>query len=100
MRPAPQDIKLKRTERILEITWTAGHLTRISIRDLRLSCQCAGCVDEFTRVRTLNPASVPHDLTITAMHLVGNYAIQFTFSDGHDTGIYSWDHLFANPSSA
>jgi len=97
MHAAPQDIKLKRTERILEITWTPGHLTRIPIRELRLSCQCAGCVDEFTRVRTLNPDAVPLDTTIAAMHLVGNYAVKFTFSDGHDTGIYSWDHLLAIP---
>lgn len=93
MRPGPQGIKLKREERILEVNWAEGHLARIPVRELRLSCQCAGCVDEFTRVRTLNPATVPLDLTITAMNLVGNYAVKFTFSDGHDTGIYSWDHL-------
>ena len=93
MRPGPKDIKLKRDERVLEIDWGNDLRARLPIRDLRISCQCAGCVDEFTRVRTLNVAAVPHDITITAMNLVGNYAVKFTFSDGHDTGIYSWDHL-------
>ncbi len=36
----------------------------------------------------------PYDIAITDMQLVGNYALKFVFSDGHDTGIYSWDRLY------
>jgi DUF971 family protein len=36
---------------------------------------------------------VPDNIGITNMELVGNYALKFVFSDGHDTGIYSWDRL-------
>jgi DUF971 family protein len=38
---------------------------------------------------------VPGDIGIKDMQLVGNYAVKFVFSDGHDTGIYSWDRLYA-----
>jgi DUF971 family protein len=93
MQAPPKGIKLKRAERILEIDWDGGPPARVPIRALRLACQCAGCVDEFTRAPLLNPATVSEDITISAMDLVGNYAIRFTFSDGHDTGIYSWDRM-------
>ena len=55
---------------------------------------CAGCVDEMTGVRTLDVNAVTDDIAITDMQLVGNYALKFVFSDGHDTGIYSWDRLY------
>ena len=45
-------------------------------------------------VRTLDVNAVAEDIAITDMQLVGNYAVKFVFSDGHDTGIYSWDRLF------
>jgi DUF971 family protein len=43
----------------------------------------------------LQPAAVPAGVRPTALHLVGNYAMQLAWSDGHDTGIYSWDALRA-----
>ena len=60
-------------------------------------CRCAGCVDEMTGVRTLDVNGVPKDIAITDMRLVGHYAVKFVFSDGHDTGIYSWDRLYLMP---
>jgi DUF971 family protein len=68
-------------------------------RDLRLQCSCATCVHELTGQALLDPASVPTDLTVTSMRLVGNYGVNITFSDGHGTGIYRFDRLFANPPS-
>jgi len=53
----------------------------------------------MTGERILDPADVPDDLTITDMSLVGNYAIQFVFSDGHDTGIYTWEALATMPEA-
>ena len=38
-----------------------------------------------------------NNIAITHMELVGNYALEFLFSDGHDTGIYSWDRLYEMP---
>ena len=94
MREAPTDIKLKRSEGILEVSWRNETPSHYPVRQLRCKCACAGCVDERTGVRTLDVQSVPDDIGISHMELVGNYALKFTFSDGHDTGIYSWDRLY------
>jgi DUF971 family protein len=67
-----------------------------SARDLRLRCACAHCQSEFTGERLLDPATVPLDLTIKNMHLVGNYGLGVQFSDGHGTGIYRFRDLLAN----
>ncbi|MGB0716911.1 MAG: DUF971 domain-containing protein [Phycisphaerae bacterium] len=93
MRPAPQGIKYKRESRELEITWSPGDVVVYTAYDLRCECACAACVDERTGMRILDLATVPRDTGIEKMELVGNYAIQFLFTDTHDTGIYSWDRL-------
>ena len=49
--------------------------------------------DSTAGVRTLDVNSVPDDIGITHIELVGNYALKLSFSDGHDTGIYTWDRL-------
>ena len=94
MRDAPIDIKLRRAEGILEITWADEGPRRHRVRQLRCECPCAGCVDEMTGVRTLEIEAVPDDIGITDIELVGSYALKPVFSDGHDTGIYSWDRLY------
>ena len=94
MRDAPTDIKLKRAEGVLEITWGDAATRRYDLKRLRCGCGCAACVDERTGVRTLDVDSVPDNIGITHMQLVGNYAVSLSFSDGHDTGIYSWDLLY------
>jgi len=63
-------------------------------RDLRVRCTCALCENEFTGERILDPATVPEDLTITHMALVGNYGLSVHFSDGHSTGIYRLKKLY------
>lgn len=60
---------------------------------LRVRCPCAGCVDETTGVRTLRPESVPRDIYPQAIHYVGRYALQFMWSDGHATGLYTFESL-------
>ena len=57
-------------------------------RELRLRCTCAMCQSETTGERLLDPTTVPEDLTVSDMHLVGNYGVGIHFSDGHTTGIY------------
>ena len=93
MQQTPTDIKLKRNEGLLVVTWPDETVRAYNVRTLRCECGCAGCVDERTGQRILDVNAVPQDVTITSMDLVGNYAIAFTFSDGHDTGIYSWKKL-------
>lgn len=65
-------------------------------RELRLRCTCAHCQSETTGERLLDPATVPLDLTIRDMHLVGNYGVGIQFSDGHGTGIFRFRELFAS----
>ena len=60
---------------------------------LRGRCPCAGCVEEWTGKRVVGEQQVPADIRPRGMHEVGRYAMQIQWSDGHDTGIYSWDYL-------
>ena len=62
-------------------------------RELRIMCTCANCQSEATGERLLNPASVPADIHVTDMNLVGNYGVGIHFSDGHTTGIYRFKNL-------
>jgi ATP-binding protein involved in chromosome partitioning len=62
---------------------------------LRQRCTCAYCQSEVTGDRLLDPASVPADLSVTNMNLVGNYGVSIHFSDGHSTGIYRFKELYA-----
>lgn len=77
----------------LTIRWADGAETAFSAANLRRACACAGCVNEWTGERMLKPESVPNDLTIEKIGIVGRYAINPQFSDKHETGIYSFKYL-------
>lgn len=89
----PAEIGPTEDERRLRIRWADGVVHEYVPRELRLLCPCAGCVDEMTGVRTLRPEMVDEDVYPTAIHYVGRYALQFVWSDGHDTGIYTFEYL-------
>jgi ATP-binding protein involved in chromosome partitioning len=78
----------------LEIDWDgAGDVCLIGARALRLACPCAACVDEMSRRPLLDPASVPADIRADALELVGAYGLRIRWSDGHATGIYTFETL-------
>ena len=77
----------------LAISWDDGVRSRFEVRDLRLACACAHCVDEWTGEQRLDPATVPDDVHPTQIEPVGRYAIQIHWSDGHDSGIYPYARL-------
>lgn len=77
----------------LNIVWEDGHESVYEPRYLRMRCPCAACVDEMTGRRTLTEAMVSRSVYPAAIHYVGRYALQFVWSDGHDTGIYPFDYL-------
>lgn len=79
--------------RSLAITWRDGVESTFDVRALRLACACAHCVDEWTGEYKLDPETVPLDVHPRKIHPVGRYAIQISWSDGHDTGIYAYDRL-------
>ncbi len=77
------------------IDWADGFKSRFDVRNLRLSCVCALCVDEWTGKSKLEPESIPPDVHPTRISAVGRYAISIDWSDGHATGIYSFERLRA-----
>ncbi len=93
MTPVPQDLQADRARRRLTIGWGVDHSGEYPFFDLRVACNCAACVDENTGVRILDPRSVSPDVAIEGMQLVGNYAVRIQWSDGHATGLYTWDYL-------
>lgn len=72
----------------LGIDWTDGVVGRWRLAELRRHCPCAHCVDEWTRERRLDPATISDDLTAKGVESVGRYALRISFGDGHDAGIY------------
>lgn len=79
--------------RELAIRWSDGRESVYDVRDLRLACGCATCVDEWSGNGLLDPASVPADVRPLKIEPVGRYAIQISWSDGHSTGIYPFARL-------
>jgi DUF971 family protein len=78
----------------MKISWTDGHESQYAIKYLRDNCPCATC-------RETKPAAVPANpfpmfkppASMTGAEAVGRYAVQLNWSDGHNTGIYSFSHL-------
>jgi len=90
----PQPVEITRAnEHDVKIRWKAGAEAVYPARLLRMECPCAVCVDELTGRRKLQEGSVPADVHPTAIVPVGRYAIQIYWSDGHTTGIYTWERL-------
>ena len=79
----------------VKIVWQDGHVSVYPARALRLACPCAGCVDEMTGAIRVIATSVPQDVHPLKIDVVGRYAISITWSDGHTTGIYSFERLRA-----
>jgi len=78
----------------LFIAWKQGEKYSVPYAEVRFFCPCAGCVDENTGERTLVRSSIRPDIHPTQVHLVGRYAIQVNWNDGHNTGIYHFDRLY------
>ena len=79
----------------IRITWEDGHETVYPSRALRLRCRCAQCIEEMTGRPLLDPKTVPDEVRARAMRVIGQYAIQIDWSDGHTTGIYNFRDLRA-----
>ena len=80
--------------REIKIQWEEqGHVARYPARLLRAACRCASCVEEMSGAPLLDPAAIPDDIHALSVRLVGQYAVYFSWSDGHSTGIYPFEFL-------
>jgi len=83
----------RRDARTLSVLWEDGYRNDFDVRDLRLACRCAVCVEEMSGRPLLDPRSVRPDVAPRTITSVGNYAITINWNDGHSTGIYSFEYL-------
>lgn len=95
----PQPLKLELTDDDqLSIEWTDGQRRRYRFHELRDACPCATCRGKRNEPQPLLPvlsASEAQPMKVVGMRPVGNYAYTIAFSDGHDTGIFSYELLRA-----
>ena len=93
---SPKKIKLIDKNKLF-IQWDEDSESTIPLKYLRDECPCATCKGETVLLKTYRPArpahSVPGMYEIKDIQQVGGYAIQITWRDGHNTGIYSWEYL-------
>jgi ATP-binding protein involved in chromosome partitioning len=78
----------------IRIEWDQdGHEAFFTARALRLGCPCAACVEEMSGRPILDPHAVPQDIRPLSLGLVGAYGLRINWSDGHGTGIYTFERL-------
>ena len=77
----------------LSILWDDGHAARYTPFHLRLVCKCALCEDEWSGERRVQAGSIPADIRALAVKPIGRYGLQIDWSDGHSTGIYTFERL-------
>ena len=87
----PDNVEI--TNSRVSILWKDGHNSTYPNKFLRIHCQCAECVDEWSREARLDPDTVPDDVTALDHMPIGKYAVQFLWSDAHYTGIYTFEFL-------
>lgn len=89
----PKSIKTFKDKGTMELVWQDDRSFALPFKFIRGECPCAVCVNEFTGERILDITTIPEDICPTAMSYIGNYALKIVWSDGHDTGLYTWDRL-------
>lgn len=98
MKPKPTNVIADRQKRLLTIQWNDGTSCDYPFDGLRAICPCVSCKGGHSNMG--GPPdhqklyhSPETDLTLEGLQAVGSYALQFNWSDGHWTGIYTWDYL-------
>ena len=90
--PTPQDMTVHSLSRVLEVGFTDGARFRIPFELMRVYSPSAEVQGHGAGQETLQTGK--RHVELEALEPVGNYAVQPRFSDGHDTGIFSWDYLY------
>ena len=90
--PQPTDITVHQQSRVLEVGFSDGRQFRIPFELMRVYSPSAEVQGHGPGQEVLQTGK--RDVELVALEPVGNYAVQPTFSDGHESGIYSWDYLY------
>ena len=90
--PTPQDITLHSQSRVLEVAFSDGQTFRLPFELMRVYSPSAEVQGHGPGQEVLQTGK--REVTVVSLVPVGNYAVQPTFSDGHSSGIYSWDYLY------
>ena len=95
MNVEPTQIAVDHNQRLLTIIWKDGHVSALTFNLLRKECPCATCTEERKIVNPLKLVAGPiiTQAGVEKVEPVGRYALNLTFSDKHDTGIYTYEHL-------
>jgi DUF971 family protein len=92
----PLQIKLLDKTYML-IKWDESSESKLGLKYLRDECPCANCKGETVLLKTFRPPKptmlIPEMYKVQNIQTVGGYAIQISWKDGHNTGIYSWEYL-------
>ena len=91
--PPPSSLERLPLARALLVSWRDGLAAQLPYLALRGQCMCARCVDEITGERIVDLDGLDPHVAIEDLQLVGNYALKIRWTDGHDTGLYTWQHL-------
>jgi DUF971 family protein len=83
----------RRDENTLTVSWNDATQDHFPVRQLRLACPCAACVNEWTGEKILEDSRVPADVKPVKVFSVGRYAMGIHWSDKHTTGIFAYDYL-------
>lgn len=90
--PTPQALTVHSQSRVLEVTFSDGAHFRLPFELMRVYSPSAEVQGHGPGQEVLQTGK--RDVQLDALDPVGNYAVQPRFSDGHDSGIYSWDYLY------
>ena len=89
----PSKIRLIAKKRLL-IVWDDGSESVLELRELRKRCPCATCLAERDKQSKMYISLfAENQVTVKSIIQVGNYAVQITWNDGHNTGIYEYNFL-------
>jgi DUF971 family protein len=90
--PTPQSVTAHSQSRVLEVVFSDGAQFRIPFELMRIYSPSAEVQGHGPGQEVLQTGK--RDVDLTALEPIGNYAVQPAFSDGHDSGIFSWDYLY------
>ncbi|MEI8327181.1 MAG: DUF971 domain-containing protein [Betaproteobacteria bacterium] len=90
--PTPQALTVHSQSRVLEVVFSDGAAFRLPFELMRVYSPSADVQGHGPGQEVLQTGK--RNVELAALEPVGNYAVQPSFSDGHDTGIYSWDYLY------